>query len=88
MEVRSRSFIAQPAPQALTVALRFKGMSYRQLASATGVSKTTIGNLANGRASTCSPETAACIARGLGMAPGDLFVLKAIRAPETESEAA
>lgn len=76
MEVSNRPFATKAIPGALRMALRFKHTSYRQLSLKTGVSKSTIGNLASGHALICNPETASAIARGLGMPTEDLFVLE------------
>lgn len=77
MEVSNRPFATKAIPGALRMALGFKHISYRELALKTGVSKSTIGNLASGHAIICNPETAASIARGLAMPTEQLFVLEA-----------
>lgn len=60
----------------LKFAYKMRGFtSYQQLATLAGVSKGTIGNLMTKR-NTCNPETAAAIAKALGVAPDELFTLK------------
>ena len=83
MEVMARQFVARAIPGALKMALKFKGVSYRQLALKAGVSKSTIGNIASGSVAYCNPENASAIARGLSMSAEDLFVLSMLDDPGT-----
>lgn len=82
MKVETRPFTARVKPGALGMVLKFKRYSYRELAARTGVSKSTIGNLSSGAATYCNPETAAALARGLGVDTEDLFALEALPDPE------
>ncbi|GAA1046087.1 helix-turn-helix domain-containing protein [Rothia amarae] len=78
MEIQNRAFTARVKPGALKMALEFHRFTYRKLEQLSGVSKSTIGNLANGRATTCNPETAAKIAEAFGVSTNNLFMLEPI----------
>lgn len=58
--------------QMLREFMDYKDMNVRDLATAAGVSRATIGHLHSGARSTCRPETAKAIAKALA-APRDLL---------------
>lgn len=52
----------------------YRGLrTVRELATAAGISHSTVGHLHSGVRSTCKPETASAIERALGAPPGLLF---------------
>lgn len=60
--------------QALEMAINFSGMKNSEIAKAAGLAPSTISNLLHTR-KTCSPETAAKLARALQQPTHKLFVL-------------
>lgn len=61
--------------KALRQWMAYRGMTVRKLADAARprMSSSTVGHLASGHRSTCSPETARAIERALDVPPGSIF---------------
>lgn len=59
--------------------IKFRGLSYAQLAGKVGCSKATIGHLVSGHIKSTRAEWAAGIERVLDAPPGSLFVAKVSR---------
>ncbi|RLV56032.1 XRE family transcriptional regulator [Aeromicrobium phragmitis] len=64
MKLKSRDVLRQY--------MKYRRMNVRQLAVASGVSRSTIGHLHSGKRTGCRPEAAAAIAEAL-QAPADLL---------------
>jgi transcriptional regulator with XRE-family HTH domain len=65
MQLKSRDVLRQY--------MRYRGMNVRLLATAAGVSRSTVGHLHSGKRKGCRPEAAAAIERALQAPPGLLF---------------
>jgi DNA-binding XRE family transcriptional regulator len=61
--------------RALTMAIKFSGLTKSEVAKRAGIVPGTLSNLINGHRKTCSVETAAAIARALGCETSELFAL-------------
>lgn len=59
--------------------IKFRGLTYAQLAAKVGCSKATIGHLVSGHVRTTRPEWAKAIERALDTPPGSLFVASVSR---------
>jgi plasmid maintenance system antidote protein VapI len=62
--------------------IKFRGLSYAQLAAKVGCSKATIGHLVSGHVKVTRPEWAKTIERELDAPPGSLFAVKVSRVSE------
>lgn len=65
MRLRSRDVLRQY--------MKYRGLNVRQLADASGVSRSTIGHLHSGKRKGCRPEAAAAIEKALECPAGLLF---------------
>lgn len=75
MQVERRLFV-KVHRQALRQHMAYRGLTVRGLAAKTikpRLSPSTVGHLASGERTTCSPETARAIERALDVPPGTLF---------------
>lgn len=72
-----RGFTARPHKEQIRLALTFKQWTNADLAFKARISPSTVGNIL-GKRDTCNPETAAKIAKALGVETERLFTLEQI----------
>jgi plasmid maintenance system antidote protein VapI len=72
-----RGFTARPHKEQIRLALTFKQWTNADLAFKARISPSTVGNIL-GKRETCNPETAAKIAKALGVETERLFTLEQI----------
>lgn len=72
-----RGFTARPHKAQIRLAMTFKQYTNAELAMRAKVSTGTVGNIL-GKRDTCNPETAARIAKALGLETEQLFTLEPI----------
>lgn len=76
--------------QALRQWMAYRGLTIRQLAASTRprISSSTVGHLASGHRTTCSPETARAVERALDVPSGSIFQPTACNVPPHATRAA
>jgi lambda repressor-like predicted transcriptional regulator len=72
-----RGFTARPHKEQIRLALTFKQWTNADLAFKARISPSTVGNIL-GKRETCNPETAAKIAKALGVETERLYTLEQI----------
>nr|BFF05467.1 hypothetical protein GCM10023233_04360 [Brevibacterium otitidis] len=72
-----RGFTARPHKEQIRLAMTFKQFTNADLALRARISASTVGNIL-GKRETCNPETAAKIAKALGVETEKLFTLEEI----------
>ncbi|GAB3041918.1 hypothetical protein GCM10027079_02230 [Sediminivirga luteola] len=72
-----RGFTARPHKDQIRLAMTFKQLTNADLAFKAKISPSTVGNIL-GKRETCNPETAAKIAKALGVETERLFTLEEI----------
>lgn len=72
-----RGFTARPHKEQIRLAMTFKQFTNAELAFKAKMSASTVGNIL-GKRETCNPETAAAIAKALGVPTERLFTLEMI----------